>query len=269
MTPASQELNAPTVRSSVADFNRRVFDRVLRLVSDAQEHAIQRAVCVWATRFPPPVDRATVTAFPARGYMSFSTPVGRRRLHASLSVHAGEVRIGIVIPHDYAALAREPILDPQRLDPPTRVVDFPEVGVLFDWYLPRGACSADTMITALRCEATAEAVADYIAHRAHNLYFSVLEILAQHCGVTYTCEGAYERGDLDHHFFTVEGPEQPERVHERVGQRYAVEASVREEDGAWCYLVAAPKSDANLVDRFQELMGPGYSVKAHGRAQTD
>ena len=259
----------PTARSPVVDFNRTVFDRVLRIVADAQEHAIQRAVCAWATRFPPPVDRATVTVFPARGYMSFSTPVGRHRLHASLSVHAGEVRIGIVIPHDYATLARAPILDPQRLDPPTRVVDFPEVGVLFDWYFTQGACSSDTMIRALRCAPTAEAVADYIAHRAHNLYFSVLEILAQHCGVAYTCEGAYERDDLDHHFFTVEGPAQPERVHERVGQRYAVEASVREEDGAWCYLIAAPKTGTDLVAGFQELMGPDYSVKAHGRAQSD
>lgn len=266
---AQQNADLPARESAVTILNRNIFDRVMSRMTDANEHAIQRAVCVWSPKHPPPVDRQAIAIFPEHGYMSFSVQLSRSRLYASLSVHTGEVRIGIVVPSDFAVAMRDLIMHPGRAEPPTRTLDFGETGTLFDWIITTGACSTETMLAAMSSPTVSDAVADYIAHRAHNLYFSILEILAARCGVTYTAAGAFERDDLDHYFFTVEGPEQPERIQERVDHLYGVMACVREEDGAWCYLVAAPKTERDVPNRFANMIGSGYYVKAHGLAQPD
>lgn len=244
--------------------NHRIFERVRSRMTDENENTIQRAVCVWSPRHPPPVDDKSIAIFPAKGYMAFSAKIGRHRLNASLSVHTGEVRIGIVVPAEFAHATRDMLMDPIRGEQPTRQLDFAEQGVLFDWFLSTGACSAETMLAAITNDVIADAVADYIAHRVHNTYFAVLEVLSARCGVAYTAAGAYGREDLNRLFITVRGPEQPQRVMDSVNHLFGIMAYTCEEDGDWCYVIAAPKSEQDIPGRFAEIIGPDYVVKSYG-----
>ncbi|MHB8409991.1 MAG: hypothetical protein ACYDHY_18220 [Acidiferrobacterales bacterium] len=255
--------------SKISKLNRTIFARVQERMTDPTEPIIQRATCVWSTRHPPMITKDSIAIFPNYGYMSFSAPVGHRRLYASLSVHSGEVRIGIVLPPGFATTANDRIVNGEVSDKVTRIVDFGETGVLYDWFLTEGACSLQTMITAMSHAETAEAVADYIAHKTHNIYFAVLGALAARCGLTYTADGAFEQEDMDKWFVTVEGPEQPQMVQDKMAHRFGTIACVEEEGGAWCYLVAAPKETKGIETEITAMLGAGYQVKAYGRAPGD
>ena len=255
--------------SNLTLLNERILSRVFERLTDKDESIIQRRVCVWSPRHPPSIDRETIAVFPKYGYAAFSAPIGSRRLFASLSVHVGEVRIGLVVPASMVAIAHDRIMKGEASSQPKRTVDFGEFGTLYDWFLATGLCSPEMMIAAMKDADTAEAVADYIGHMTHNLFFSVLEALAARCGVTYTANGTYEQQDTDKWFVTIDGPGQPHSVHDLVSEKFGATVCVAEDNGAWCYLFSAPKGTEHIEDEVAKLLGGGYEVKAHGKAPSE
>jgi len=256
-------------KSNLTLLNERILSRVFERLTDQDEHLIQRQICVWSPRHPPSIDGGTIAMFPKYGYAAFRAPIGSRYLFASLSVHVGEVRIGLIVPASMVAIAHERIIKGEAASQPRRTVDFGEIGTLYDWFLTAGLCSPEMMITAMKDPDTAEAVADYIGHTTHNLFFSVLEALAARCGVTYTATGAYEQQDTDKWFVTIDGPDQPHSVHDLVSEKFGATVCVAEDNGAWCYLFAAPKGTEHIEDEVAKLLGGNYEVKAHGKAPSD